>query len=358
MGGGTDSQTIAELKAQNDRLMSERVITRNLLKAQNNRMDKIEQRMAQDEVMSAVNGLNAATKTTADQTVKACRTWLNDQHAMWQRACDDTFRACFLTDQMYTEVMSALPKPSVLEDVVKGLINGLVGVQPELAIFTNVLKLGMPGEKEVREKRLKAVEGAEEFIKAAFEKAEEGGKTASEKREQIEQHESQLKAKLDFFEDQMEGCSETSSWVTECWNAYQTALDRLPVEQAVTATNGMYRAWRNALGESRPYLRGQVKQLSLLFLYDLLRAFCKQSVTLYVPGLKPLYGDRMHMPLSKPEAMQLIANGDDDIEFDGLDSAKREVMYEFFKQIERLGAKRPEIAEDKDLILNWEFAAS
>ncbi len=342
--GTADSQTIAELKARNDRLMAERVITRNLLKAQSRRVDRVEQQMAVDEMTSS---LNNTQRTISDAVLKECNAWLDNQHARWQRVCGDTFRACFLTDQNYTKVMSALPKPSVLEAVVKGLITGLAGVQPEFAVFAVVLQLGMPGEKEVRERRLETVNGVKELFKEAFEK----GKEAFEKGEQIERHESQLDAKLKFFQDQMEACSETSSWITECYTAFKYILGRASVENAVPVTNGVRMAWKISVGEARPYHHGQVTQLSLLFLYDLLRAYCKQSVK--------LYGDwgMMKMPLSRAKAMQMVADGDGSIiEFDGLDPAKRKVMYELFEDIERLGPKRPKISNYKDLILNWEFA--
>jgi hypothetical protein len=62
MGAGADPQTIAELKAQNDRLMANQVIIRNAQKAQSARMDKMERQRDQDQ----------ATKTVLDD----CHTWL------------------------------------------------------------------------------------------------------------------------------------------------------------------------------------------------------------------------------------------------------------------------------------------
>lgn len=344
MGGGADSQTMAELKAQNDKLRANQVINRNLLKAQNKRMDKLEQQMVVDEMTSTVNN---GLKSVSDAVLKECNVWLDHQHARWQRVCGDAFRACFLTDQNYNKVMSALPKPSILEAVVKGLITGLAAIQPEFAMFAVVLQLGMPGEKEVREKRLETLAGMKELFKEAFEK----GKEAFEKGEQMERHESQLDAKLKFFQDQMESCSETSSWITECYAASKYVLARATVENAVPVTVGVRKGWTIAVGEARPYHHGDDTQLSLLFLYDLLRAYCKQSVKVCAD-----FGV-IKTPLSRAKAIQMV-NDDDGavIQFDGLDAAKRKVMYELFERIQKLGPKRPEITNYKDLILNWEFA--
>lgn len=340
-----DEQTIAELKAQNDRLMSERVITRNLLKAQNRRMDKIEQQMAVDEVTSITNNVN---KGIADAVVKECETWLTHQHAMWQRACNDTRLACFLTDVMYNKVTAALPKPSVLDAVLTSLATGLVIANPELSMLSVVLEVNMPGKKEEKRRRLKTAGAVGELLVEALEK----GKEAVEKGEEEERdrHESMVDAESKFFQDQMDKCSESSSWITECFVAFKRVLDRVTPEQAVPETNGLYTAWRIVVGEGRPYRQGQDKQLSLLFLYDLLRAYCEESVCV---KLKTLH---LTVPISKAKAMQIVADDDELIELDGLDSAKQEVMLKNFADIERLGPKRPKITNLRDLINKWDFA--
>lgn len=353
MGQGTDAQTIAELKAQNDRLMSEQIITRNLLNAQNKEIRKIEQRIAGDEVTA---GTSQVMRATADAAVKGCRSWLNDQHAKWQRACDDLFRACFLTDQMYNTVMAALPSPSVLEAVVNNLVTTIMFVNPEFSMLGKVMETSIGSmkdkSKEQKERLLKIAKGAQELISEAFEK----GKEEYEKGEPVERHKSQLKAALPFFQDQMDACSATSSWITDCWTAYNRALDRVPVEQAIAVTNAMYVAWTSGMTEAKHYLPGQVVQLSYLFLYDLLRGYCRENVKITVKTLRTIGGDTLKIPISRAKALQLAANDDIElVDFDELDSAKREVMYDFFKKIERLG-RRPEIADDKDLLTNWVFA--
>jgi hypothetical protein len=349
--GTADEQTVAELKAQNDRLMSERVITRNLLKAQSKRTDKLEQKMAAGEVTSTINN---NIKAIADAVVKSCDGWLEGQHAMWQRACDDTFRACFLTDQMYNSVMAALPSPSVLDAVLSSLAYGLAIVNPELSMLSVVLEVNMPGKKEQKERRLKTAGPIKELLVAGFEK----GKEAVEKGEEEERdrHESMLDAKIKFFQDQMDACSESSSWITECFLAFKRVLGPVPAEQAVAVTNGLYAGWRIVVGDGRPYHHGQVKQLSLLFLYDLLRAYCEENVHVKIKTLRSLTGGYFTVAISKAKAMQIVADDDELIELDGLDSAKQAVMFKLFEDIERLGPKRPKITNLQDLINNWDFA--
>jgi hypothetical protein len=150
--GGTNSQAIAELKVQNDRLMAAQVILRNQLKAQG---DKYEQNRAVDQMTSAVN---TGLKAVSDKVVKDCNRWLDQQHFWWQNAVHDTRAACFLTSEMYNDVMSAEPKPSVFEAVVKGLITGLMVLQPEFAMVGVVLELGMTGGRRAAKQKARKAE--------------------------------------------------------------------------------------------------------------------------------------------------------------------------------------------------------
>ena len=340
MGKDANSKSIAELKAQNDRLMAELVINRNLAKAQNARLDSLEQRMAVGDVQSA---LNDGIKGVNDAILNQCKDWLDHQHARWQRACADFTRALFLTDQNYNKVMSAVPKPSTLEAVLKAVITGLAVVQPEFALFAVIIDLGYPGKKEQYEKVVKA----KELFKDAWEK----GKEALEKSEQHERHETQLDAKLKFFQDKMEDCSEMSSWITELYAACRHVLSYTSGGNAAAATNGVRMTWRSVLGEAQPYHRGELTVLSLSLTYDLLRAFCEESVKLYA-DLGPIGKVR----ISQVKAIDVVSKGGgSEIDFLGLDSAKRKVLYDLFKDVD-LGSKRPTVANYKDLILKWKFA--
>jgi hypothetical protein len=156
-----------------------------------------------------------------------------------------------------------------------------------------------------------------------------------------------------FVQDLMEGCSETASQITEIFFTLKRMLDDASVENAVATTNDVRLAWNLLVGEGRPYQQGQETQLAALFLYDLLRAYCKQSVKLFMDM------GTFKVPVSKAKAMQMIASGHgSDIDFDGLDAAKRTVMYDKFADITKWG-RRPKITKQtgwKDLIKNWDFA--
>jgi hypothetical protein len=338
MGAGADPHAIAEIKAQNDKLMANQVIIRNAQKSQSARMDKMERE----------RDLDQASKTVLDD----CRTWVDYQHDMWIRAVHDTSQACFLTDQLYNAVMSAQTKPGVFEAVLSGLITGLSMVQPEFAIFAVVLQLGVTGTKEQREKRQETVNGFKELFKEAFEKAREAAKKGNE----IEEHDSQLDVKLEFFGDLMEGCSETWSWVDQIKYALKHVLDHAPEEQAAAVANDVRKSWKIMVGEGTPYAPGTVKQLSLIFLYRIMQKYCEKHVKLQMAVMGR--GGPM-IPVPQAKALQMIASGDgSNIEFDGLDPAKRKVMYDKFKDINWGRAKVLDRIDDwTDLIKKWDFAS-
>jgi hypothetical protein len=346
--GGTNTQAMAELRAQNDRLMANQVMTRNLVKAQNARMDKIELDRTVDQMTST---MNTGLKGVSDAVLAGCHDWLDHQSAMWHGAVEDVQSACHITGVMFEEVMSAQPKPSVLEAAIKGLIIAFTAMQPEFAMIGVVLEIGIAGDDEQQEKTRKKLDKLKEGFKEVYEKFKE----AREKGEQIEQHESRLSAKLRFFQDVIDGCSARSSQITEIHFALKHVLRGASTENAPATAKGVYTAWNLLVGEGRPYHRERETptELARLLLYDLLRAYCKQSVKLYRPLMK------VHVPISKADAIRMIASGDgSDIDFDGLDSAKRTVMYEIFERITKWG-NRPKITKEdgwKDLIRNWDFA--
>jgi hypothetical protein len=72
-----------------------------------------------------------------------------------------------------------------------------------------------------------------------------------------------------------------------------------------------------------------VQQLSFFFLYDSMRAYTKQNVSLVSPPglIRPALSHN-----SRDSAMGLMKEGVD-IEFEGLDPAQRRSMYDKFKLI-------------------------
>jgi hypothetical protein len=117
-------------------------------------------------------------------------------------------------------------------------------------------------------------------------------------------------------------------------------------------------------GPAKPYRHGVDTQLGLIMLYEMMREYCK-DVKLVVKGL----GVGVPVPLAKARHELAGADDPDDvdgyiskIEFVGLDSAKREKMYDYFKELNRLNPRvwtkdRPRIRHWVDLIKNWDFAS-
>jgi hypothetical protein len=128
-------------------------------------------------------------------------------------------------------------------------------------------------------------------------------------------------------------------------------------------------------------------QLGLVFLYDVMKQYAKAHVTLKVPvmtgaetvGPAPAPGsstgeqakyalnvltskDRFHVSISKKEFQRRRReNPEFDVEFEGLDSAKRETMYKIFEDIHwKMAAYPPILAPPRgrgwlDLIDYWDF---
>jgi len=106
-------------------------------------------------------------------------------------------------------------------------------------------------------------------------------------------------------------------------------------------------------------VNGTHDQWARLFLYDMLRRYCRESVRLVAPGP---YGP--NTPISIGEAKRRVASGiGSSIELERLEPGKRTVMYGYFDGMDPryLGPSRPAIRGDgqgwKDLINACDFAS-
>jgi hypothetical protein len=306
---------------------------------------------------------NARIAATFSQSVSShLQHWLENEYHLWQNAVANTRSALYLADKYYNEVLSAKPIPSIFEAVLGGIIKGFALVNPEFAMLAAVLQLGVTGTKEQRKKRQETVDGFKEIFSEAYEK----GREAFEKREEAESHDSQLEAETDFVNDEMDECSKTAEWITDMLFAFQTRLDQSPVGSGTEYTR-MQQDWCLLVGgPATHYKKGTNEQLALIFLYDMLRKYCAQSVRLVVPGLhgyQPL-PPNVRRELVGLELIKSLGRGKGDpdawvksIQFTGLEPEKRTAMYKKFSHIERLDSSRPKIEDYIDLADGWEFAS-
>jgi len=293
---------------------------------------------------------NGDAKTQTDD-------WLNDQHARWQNSVNDARTALLLASSLYDEVMAAQVKPSVWDAVFSTLVKGLLLLNPELGVFANILQLGSEDEKEERQERAKRIMGGVDLLKEAI----KDGMEAHEAGENRERHEITLKAKSAVIQETIEELSGTSDFLTDALKACKNQVGKLAKDAreasgsiSDTALQNVEKAWRALVGgPAKHYKHGADTELAHIMLYDMMKEYCRQNVRLQ------LQVGAIKIPLTKADANRMMASGETKIEFDGLDSAKREAMYDKFEDVPEKG--RPKITKDaggwKALVANWDFAS-
>ena len=308
------------------------------------RMQRIEDRL---DGQDAENIVNKYKSVISNKLTK----WIDDQADDWHNALDDTKSALMLADHYYTDVLSAKEKLPWLQSVISGLISGLAVVDPEFAMIAAVFQLSASGDKEREEKLRSNLE--------VFQKAYEQYKDNREKNEKAERGERQRKAQVGVLQYYLNECSKTSHWVT----GVKSVLKDVVSDNPDVPFAQIQAIWGHLVGFSKcsVYVDGTDDQWARLFLYDMLRRYCRESVRLIMPSP---YGPNVHIPISTADARRMVASGDgSSIELEGLEPAKRKVMYDYFDGIDPryLGSSRPKIRTDgqgwKDLINAWDFTA-
>jgi hypothetical protein len=304
------------------------------------RMQRIDARQDALETDNIVNKYNSAI---ASKLTK----WIDDQADDWHNALDDTKSALMLADHYYTDVLSTKEKLPWLEAVISGLISGLAVVDPQFAMMAAVFQLGARGDKKQEETVRSGLE--------VFQKAYEQYKENREKAEKGERGERQRKAQVGVLQYYLNECSKTSHWVS----GIKSVLKNIVADSPNVPFAQIQVLWGQLVGFSKcsVYVDGTDDQWARLFLYDMLRRYCRESVQLVWQG--PM-GD---IPITTSEARRRVASGESKIELQGLEPGKRTVMYGYFDGIDPrfLGPARPYIRGNgkgwKDLINAWDFVS-
>jgi hypothetical protein len=327
------------------------------------RLHEFEERLRRDEARSArdearmqrvderQDGLEAENIVNKYDSVISSKLtkWIDDQADDWHNALDDAKSALMLADHYYTDVLSAKEKLPWLQAVVSGLISGLAVVDPQFAMMAAVFQLSASGDKDRQEKLRSNLE--------VFQKAYEQYKDNREKAEKGERGVRQRKAQVGVLQYYLNECSKTSHWVS----GIKSVLKDIVADNPNVPFAQMQAMWGQLVGFSKcsVYVDGTDDQWARLFLYDMLRRYCRESVQLIMPGP---FGP--NCPISTGEARRMVASGDGScIELRGLEPAKRTVMYGYFDGIDSryLGPSRPFIRGDgqgwKDLINAWDFVS-
>src|SRR5580704_17726443 len=272
----------------------------------------------------------------------------NTQLSLWQDRINSSQSAINMAHNHYNNIFLNSTPPSLTKAVfVKVLITLTVAAVPEFGPAILLFR-ALNNEKE-------------NFAKMAGALADtlkDGREQLNATQNQIDDGKKQLaqdNVSVEFFGDLYMKLCRLSNYVTNFKAALTSYMD-LTDDSFVTATAKAHKMWMAAGLLTGP---GTVKadQLSLLFLYDIMRAYTKLNVSLVSPPGVITPGSSHN---SRDSAMALMKQGVD-IEFEGLDPAQRKAMYLKFKGITWIDPTRPRILAPpdgngwKDLLKYWEF---
>jgi hypothetical protein len=265
------------------------------------------------------------------------------QSKFWQDTINSAQSAINMAQNDYHNIFAHSTPPSLAEAVfVKVFITLTVAAVPQFAPAVLLFR-ALNHEKETFEK----------IAEALADMGKDGREQLNETREQIDAGKKQIAANevaVVFFRELYMKLTRLSHYVANTWDAV-TSYITLSEEPFLTVTAKAHKIWMAAGLLTGP---GNIdaQQLSLLFLYDIMRAYTKQNVSLVnPPGV--IRGGFSH--LSRDSAMGLMKEGKD-IEFEGLDPAQRQAMYDRFKVIRWSDPTRPRIWDWKDLLKHWDFS--
>jgi len=354
-------------------------------------------------------------KDAQNSVSKETDEWLTHQANMWANATRSTELALWEAELYWDKIFSAKSKNPPFDEILTGLVVALVPIAAEFAIFAGVLKLVTLGEKMRVDKLAKAVTKisrrkaerlarAKKALKNAQEEFTERTETlkevgahgsvesykavseGSEKGEAQDKEELQSAAKLQFIENTLEECRKTRTYIEECRHQLAGAVDKVTPAEAGAEHDWVIQQWIDLVGLAQPYREGKdgtLKQMALILLYDMLRTYCKNYVSLYLR-----YGPGGHIPISTEKARAMAAKVRAElsqvryekgylvnysrqekhdaekkaltlVEFEGLDPAQRKEMYHYIGLIEHSGPDRPTLIRDwVELIQAWDFASA
>ena len=265
------------------------------------------------------------------------------QWKFWNTRIGDTQDAISMAQNDYSNIFLHSTPPSLTGAVfVQIFVTLTVAAVPQFAPALLIFR-ALHNEKETFEKIVGALA---DVTKDAREKLNETGEANEELKKKIAANQ----VAVDFFRDLYLKLNRLRNYVTNTWDAI-TSYITLSNEPSTTVTAKAHKAWMAAGLLTGP---GNIdaEQLSLLFLYDIMKGYTKQNVSLASPpGV--VRGGFSH--LSKNSATGLMKDGED-INFEGLDPDQRKAMYARFSKIRWTDPRRQPILNWKDLLKYWDFS--
>jgi hypothetical protein len=291
---------------------------------------------------------------TVDQAHSETVDFISGQLDLWRDKITLMQNALDWADKAYGDIMQHKTVPSlgiaVFETV---FMTGMFALLPQFAC------LGAIAEKlKWKAESLEKIEKAVEFARDAAKDARETVVQAGENQETSEDMIATRDYAVAFFQNMYANLANISHSVTIAKIHLLRYLDRSPAPMR-TKVLKVQGAWLQAgLGISEKSF--DVRQLALFFLYDMMRGYTRQSVRLKAGGTDSMLDGAME--INKAAALRAMNDGMTNIQFEGLDSARRESMYGYFFHIQWVDPKRPRILAPpngngwKDLLKYWEFS--
>jgi hypothetical protein len=271
----------------------------------------------------------APVALTQSDIKQAARGYIDNQLKLWMARVGATQDAIHQADVMYyQDIMKRKATPPILDTLLEKLIVGVAMMTlPELTGAALIFKQMME-EHELRKKAAELIaevtkEGASEIKKSLNEfKAEEDfGNAAS--------------LGVQFFQKLYTRVGEMRNRATIANVHLTDYINRLSSDdpKLEPKLDEVLGVWCDLGLQTDDKVTISSGQLALLFLYDLMRAYCSQCVKLEMkPGIVSMSW-----------------------ELTGLDPAQRQAMYEAFDKIRWIDPSRPRIKKWDDLIKNWSF---
>jgi len=289
--------------------------------------------------------------------------FLHRQHDLWDADLTAYLTAILMAQQDFHDIMEQKTPPSLLASLIGSALTVLIfAVAPELLPF-----------KKVAEKLEKSEESLKLLTKAVTDLTKESVEVFKKKAETTESNndrEAGNSLAIRYFGNLFKHVNEQKNGVANAINSLSQWLDEPADAIQLGMRIPMIKDKWNRSTYSRPDgtpANTDASQLSLVFLYDIMRQYCKNTVELKAPILMtdpkelnflstPSDAMKFDAKISKAEFQRRrAADPSFDVEFEGLDSARRKRMYEKFAQIRWQDPKCPPIRNWLELIDKWEF---
>lgn len=287
-----------------------------------------QKKRAQKKIVRSKPGAKPVPLTKSD-VKNAVETYLNNQLKLWTGLIETSQDAIHEADMKYQMIMQHDDTKDVMGVLLEVLVLGVAtAVAPELLgasfVFKQLLR-----EAELRKK---AVDAIVDLTKESYKEV----KKSVEDDESHEDKLNALKVSVSFF-DQLYGrlgrFRNRAININVLLTNYIAGGISSNDPKLEPKLDDVLGTWYDAGLQIEQKISINTEQLSLIYLYDLMRSYCRQNVKL----------------IAKPGVVS------SSWELEGLNPKRRQAMYDAFEKIAWTDPRRPPIRKWDDLMNNWSF---